>query len=149
MRQVGILGAVVAAALTVSSLGQGMVSATAQGADVEATVTYTGKGKVDDTHEIWVFLFDTPDIDANSRPIAVQSITKSGGTATFTGISAKRVYMAVAYDEKGDYDGEGPPFGLPTAMYSKDRKTNEPITPRSNEKVTLTFDDSYRLQPPK
>ena len=57
--------------------------------------------------------------------------------------------MAVTYDDRGDYDGKGPPFGLPTAMYSKDRKTNDPMTPGPKGKVTLTFDDSFRFEPPK
>ena len=34
--------------------------------DIVVTVTYTGKGKVDDTHEILVFLFDQPTPTADS-----------------------------------------------------------------------------------
>ena len=149
MRRIKRLGAVIIATVTISMIQPMVVFSSSQGGDVAATVAYTGKGKVDDTHEIWVFLFDTPEIDASSEPIAVESITKSGGTATFKGITRDRVYMAVAYDEKGDYDGQGPPFALPTAMYSKDRKTNDPITPGPNGKVKLTFDDSFRLRPQK
>ena len=149
MRQVRVLVAVALAAVTISSVQPAMVFLSSQGGDVTATVTYSGKGKVDDTHEIWVFLFETPKIDASSQPIAVESITKSGGTATFKGIMPERVYMAVTYDEKGDYDGKGPPFGLPTRMYSKDGKTNDPITPGPKGHVKLTFDDSSRLEPPK
>ena len=149
MRQVKVLVAVAVATVTVSSVQPAMVFLSSQGGDFAATVTYTGKGKVDDTHEIWVFLFETPNIDASSQPIAVESITKSGGTATFKGITPERVYMAVTYDEKVDYNGKGPPFGLPKRMYSKDGKTNDPITPGPKGKVKLTFDDSSRLGPPK
>jgi hypothetical protein len=116
-------------------------------ADVQATVTYTGKGKVDDTHEIWVFLFDTPDIGQGSRPIAVQAIRKSGAPATFKAVTADPVYIAVAYDETGNYDGNmgPPPSGTPIAMYSKDGKTNTPVKPGPAAKIKLSFDDSRRM----
>ena len=37
---------------------------------VKVTVTYKGKGKVDTSHKLWVWLFDTPNIGAGSMPIA-------------------------------------------------------------------------------
>jgi hypothetical protein len=149
MRRGKHLLALIVATMSIATVQPAMVFSSPQSGDVAATVTYTGKGKVDETHEIWVFLFETPNIEASSQPIAVASITKSGGTATFKDITPERVYIAVTYDEKGDYDGKGPPFGLPTAMYSKDGKTNDPITPGPKGKVKLTFDDSSRLGPPK
>ena len=39
--------------------------------DVTVTVTYNGKGKVDDTHEILVFLFDHPNPGQGSVPLAL------------------------------------------------------------------------------
>ena len=38
--------------------------------EVSVTVTYTGKGTVDDKHEILVFLFDHPTPTAGSMPLA-------------------------------------------------------------------------------
>ena len=59
--------------------------------DVSVTVTYTGKGVVDASHSILLFLFTDPNVNA-SQPIgAQQTITKNGSTATFKNVSAKQV----------------------------------------------------------
>ena len=44
---------------------------------VQATVTFTGRGTVDETRRIWVFLFDTPAPGPGDQPLAVQAITKA------------------------------------------------------------------------
>ena len=79
-------------------------------ADLTVTVTYTGKGKVDAKHDILVFLFATPNINAGSVPMTVQSVPMSGGTATFKGLVQDPVYVVMVYNEKADYTGtDGPP----------------------------------------
>ena len=115
--------------------------------DVNVTVTYKGKGPVDDTHEIWVFLFDTPTVDAQSQPVMTATVKKSGGTATFKNVTQDTVYVRMAYDEKGTYDGltGPPPPGTPIGMYSIDGKTAAPIKPGRAAKVKVTFDDSRRM----
>jgi hypothetical protein len=103
---------------------------------------------VDDTHEIFVWLFDTPNIDAKSKPIAAGVLKKNGGAVTFADLAVTPVYVAVAYDEKGDYDGtQGPPPpGTPVAVYSTDGKgTPAPIDVKGTAQVTMTFDDSQRM----
>ena len=50
---------------------------------VKVTVNYKGKGTVDGTHRLWVWLFASPDIGPGSMPIAQGSIEKNGGVATF------------------------------------------------------------------
>lgn len=113
--------------------------------EVAVTVTYTGKAPVDDTHEIWVFLFDSPKVGAGTLPVAVQTLKKSGGTATFKNITVDPVYVAVAFDEKGDYDGNAapPPPGTPIGLYVKD---GQPIgvKPGATATVKLSFDESRR-----
>jgi hypothetical protein len=115
--------------------------------DVTVTVTYTGKGKVDDTHEIWVFLFDTPNVGRESQPLATQAVKKSGGTATFKNISQDPVYVLFAFDETGNYDGTAgpPPPGTPIGMYSTDGKAPAPVKPGTGAKVKATFDDTRRM----
>ena len=77
---------------------------------MSVTVTYTGKGAVDDKHEIFVFLFDHPTPTADSEPIASQTTTKSGGTVAFKGVTQDPVYVVFVYDEAANYDGQsGPP----------------------------------------
>ena len=134
----------------VVGLGVGRAQETAsekpQGArEVSVTVTYTGKGKVDDSHELWVYLFDHPEIGAADRePLAIQPIRKSGGTTTFKNVTADPVYVGVAYDEQGDFDAMGePPVGTPIAIYAKEGKTT-PVKPGPEAKVKITFDEKVR-----
>ncbi|MGH9311960.1 MAG: hypothetical protein ACRD1S_02055 [Vicinamibacterales bacterium] len=124
----------------------GPVVALGAAGDVAVTVTYKGKGPVDETREVWVFLFDTPDLGPGARPVATQTVKKNGGTATFTGVTQSPVYVRIAYDEKGDYDGFSgpPPPGTPLGQYSTDGKTIAPVTPGPGAKIKVVFDDSVR-----
>jgi len=112
--------------------------------DIVVTVTYTGKGKVDDTHEILVFLFDHPTPVAASEPLAKQVTTKSGGTVTFKDVAQDPVYVTVVYDEAANYDGNSPPpVGAPISSYQKDGKPI-PVKPGPTAKIKVSFDDSRR-----
>ena len=117
------------------------------GGEVTITVSYTGKGVVDATNEILVFLFDHPNPTAQSNPLGMQAVTKNGGAVTFKGLTASPVYAAVVYDEKGTYDGRGgpPPVGTPFLIYGVTAKTQAtPIVPGPKGKVTIRFDGSNR-----
>lgn len=113
--------------------------------DVTVTVTYTGKGTVDDTHEILVFLFDHPDPVAGSEPLAMLPTTKSGGTVTFKDVATSPVYITLVYDEAANYDGRSgpPPAGAPIGAYQKDGKAI-PVTPGPAANIKVSFDDSRR-----
>jgi type 1 fimbria pilin len=113
--------------------------------DVSVTVTYTGKGSVDDTHEILVFLFEHPTPTAGSEPLAMQVTTKSGGTVTFKDVAQDPVYITLVYDEAANYDGQSgpPPAGAPIGAYLKDGKPI-PVTPGPAAKIKVSFDDSVR-----
>jgi hypothetical protein len=116
---------------------------------VSVAVTYAGKGAVDATREIWVFLFDTPAIGQGVRPLSVTTIKKSGETATFRNVTQDPVYVAVAYDDKGAYDGNlaPPPPGMPIAYYIVDGKpTASPIKTTGGATIKLTFSDRTRMQ---
>jgi hypothetical protein len=116
----------------------------AQGGDVTVTVTYTGKGAVSDKNEILVFLFDHPTPGPGSIPLAVQAVTKSGGTATFTGVTQDPVYISFVYDEQANYAGDAPPPpGAPIGSYAKDGKPIA-VKPGPSAKVKASFDDSVR-----
>lgn len=112
---------------------------------MSVTVAYTGKAQVDDTHEIWVFLFPNSTI-SDSQPLAVQAVKKSGGVATFKNVTQDPVYIAVAFDEKGDYDGNTapPPPGTPIGMHGKDGVMIA-VKPGPTGKVKLSFDDVRRM----
>lgn len=119
----------------------------AKAADIAVTVTYKGAGTVDRDHEIWVFLFESPDFGrGGATPLTVMALRKNGDTATFKGVQANPVYVAVAFDEGGSYDGIGgpPPPGSPIGMYrTKESTTASPVKP--GDSVKLTFDDTTRM----
>jgi hypothetical protein len=129
------------ATITAAATGSLVVAA----GDLAVTVSYSGKGKVDDTHEILVFLFDHPNPTAESIPLAMQQVYKSGATATFSNVSADTVYVVMVYDEQANYDGRSgpPPHGAPIATYGKGGKPIA-VKPGPNAKVTASFDDSRR-----
>lgn len=120
--------------------------ALATAGDVTVTATYTGKGVVDATTDILVFLFDHPNPTAESQPLGMQRVTKNGGAVTFKGIAASPVFVAVVYDETGAYEGQGaPPPGTPYLIYGVTAKTQaRPIVPGPKGKVTVRFDGSNR-----
>jgi hypothetical protein len=114
--------------------------------NLKVTVTYTGAGTVDGTHEIYLWLFDTPNITADTPPLASDVLTVSGGTATFSGLP-KEVYIAAAFDEKGDWDGTSgpPPPGTPLTIYGGMGAAKAVATGGADAAVTVTFDATTRM----
>lgn len=116
---------------------------------VSVTVKYTGKGMVDANHKLWVWLFTTPDIGPGAIPIAELSIEKNGGVATFPNVSAKEVFIAIAYDEQGGFVGNAPPPpGSPITLYGTKSPQDKPapVVPGPKAKVSVTFADAQRMQ---
>jgi hypothetical protein len=135
---------VAAAMLVAVALGPAVPTGVAQGTDLSVTVSYTGKGPVDDKNDILVFLFREATPTPTSQPISVQYITKNGGTAVFKGVTGQ-VYVVSVYDEKANYDGQSgpPPTGHPIGGYAKDGKPVQ-VDPAKTPKITFKFDDSRR-----
>ena len=136
----------ISALLVGVALGPAVAPLTAQGADLSVTVSYTGKGPVNDKNDVLVFLFREPKPTATSEPIGVQYITKNGGTAVFKGVTGL-VYVVTVYDEKANYDGQSgpPPAGSPIGGYSKDG-TPIQVDPAKTPKISFKFDDLRRWQ---
>ena len=112
---------------------------------VKVTVNYKGSGKVDSSHRVWVWLFETPNIGPGSMPIAELSVEKNGDVATFDA-DGNQVWVAVAYDVNGVMTGNAPPAsGSPIGIYSSSTGAPEGVTPGAKGAVTLTFDDSQRM----
>ncbi len=158
-RRLFALGTLAIYALTASLAAQGGATAGSQKPappppppatnDVTVTISYTGKGPVDPKHPIILFLFTEPNPAGGSQPIAPpQTATKNGQTVTFKNVSAKQVYIAAVYSEKGDYTGVGgpPPTGTPIGMYRKDAKSPPiAVTPGPKTAVKMTFNDAQRF----
>jgi hypothetical protein len=135
----------VATAIAAGTIGD-VRAAEPQGSPVKITVKYTGKGDVDKSHRIWIWLFDTPNIGPGSMPLAELSIEKNGDTATFEGVSGEKVWVAAAYDLSGSMVGQGPPpSGTPVGMFSSAAGAPEPVIVGGKTPVTLTFDDSFKM----
>ena len=80
-------------------------------------------------------------------PVAVGTIETNGGTFTFSGLPPV-VYIAVVYDDTGNYEREGPPpAGTPLSLHGMAAGgLPEGVKPGKGAKVTVTFDDSNRMQ---
>ena len=112
---------------------------------VKVTVNYKGKGTVNATHRVWVWLFTSPDIGPGSMPIAEVSIDANGTLATFDGIDAERVWIAAAFDENGVMSGNAPPpSGSPVGLLVGTDGAPKSVVPGESA-VVMTFDDSFRM----
>ena len=142
----------VAPHLSTSPAAAGARSASGAGAlakaagTVKVTLNYQGKGTVDGSHRVWVWLFTSPDLGPGSMPIAELSVDRNGGEATFEGVSAERVWIAAAFDEQGVMSGNAPPpSGVPVGIYMGSDGVPKSVVPGDAAAAVLTFDDSTRM----
>ena len=113
---------------------------------VKVTIHYTGKGKVDASHKLWVWVFDSPNIGAGSMPMGQASLDKNDSEAVFDGITVGKAYIAVAFDETGAMMGDAPPpSGTPIGVLMGSDGAPSAVTPDGTAPVVLTFDDSLRM----
>ena len=113
---------------------------------VKVTVTYKGKGNVDASHKLWVWLFDSPNIGAGSMPIGQVSLDKNGADAVFDNIAGDTVYVAAAFDESGSMMGDAPPpTGSPIGILSGANGAPAGVTPGAKTTAVLNFDDTMRM----
>jgi hypothetical protein len=140
-----LAGLLLAGSVSVGTAGQ---AAPAEDAgNLKVTVDYKGPGTVDKTHQLFVWIFDTPDISESSTPVATDVVTANGGSASFTGLP-KTVYLAAAFNEKGEaYDqSQGPPPpGTPITIYGGVGTATGVPTGGADAAVTVDFDDSMRM----
>lgn len=110
------------------------------------TVRYTGQGSVDDGHRLWIWLFDTPDIGPNSMPIHEAFVSTNGGSTTIEGVGPDRVWIAVAFDQRGGSTGNAPPAsGSPVGIHAGADGRPTPVDTASKVTTLVTFDDSVRM----
>ena len=113
---------------------------------MKVTIHYKGKGKVDTSHKLWVWVFDSPNIGAGSMPIGQVSLDKNDAEAVFDGITVGQAYIAVAFDETGAMMGDAPPpTGTPIGVLMGSDGAPSAVTPDGTAPVALTFDDSLRM----
>ncbi len=124
-----------------------------QAKSLKVKVAYKGPGEVDQTHGIYLFLFDSPDFvqsPGSVMPIAFQSTRANDQSVTFARLASSTVYLVAAFDEKGNYDisAGAPPSGTPVAAYRPgDSQVPTPISLEEGKEVEIKFefDDSNRM----
>ena len=138
-----------AAALVLTIVAVPYVVAQSKVPVINVTVQYTGKARVTDKTPIWVYLFNTPNANAQTPPLAVKRLAKNGGAVQFEYAGTAPAYVFVSLDLKGGYDPTtGPPeAGSPIGNYSTDAKTAAAVkvTPVTN--IKITFNDSVVFKP--
>ena len=140
------LATLLAAAPRPAGLAAAPVDADVTAGTVKVTINYTGKGSVNSSHRVWVWLFSSPDIGPGSMPVAEMSIDTNGGVAVFDGVTAERVWIAAAFDEQGTMSGNAPPPpGSPVGLYVGSDGAPRGVTPGDTADAALTFDDSQRM----
>lgn len=131
--------------LALSFLLVGLLASSVHARSFDVTVEYTGKGKVDANHKLYVLLYNTKNI-AMAAPIGFQWTDKNGGKISFSDVQAPRVYLLAMYDRRGGYSASGPaPYDSPIGIY-KDAD-DKPIAVYTGEgnPVRVVFDDSMHL----
>jgi hypothetical protein len=140
---------VLAAAVVVLLAGvtpPGVTAHASSAGAVKVTIHYTGKGKVDASHKLWVFLFDTPNIGPGSIPIDQVALDKNDIDAVFEGVAPEKVYVAAAFDETGAMIGDAPPpTGTPIGILAGADRAPSGVPSGAKDAVVLTFDDSQRM----
>lgn len=142
--------AVLAAVLCLSQTSAWCQDQAAAGRTLKVTIKYTGAGTVDDAHQIYLFIFDTPDIQTGPMPIGMSSTAKNESVVAIENLSASPVYVAAVFDSSGTYDGVSgpPPSGSPAAMYMVEQPgvaTPIKIEPGQAAEIEFVFDDSFKM----
>jgi hypothetical protein len=117
------------------------------GRTIQVDVVYSGSGKVDASHKIYVALWDSANFDGGP-PVDVQSLEAKTGTVAFKNVQTVPAYVSAAYDPSGKWDAQSPPpSGSSLGMHSTKPPTPDPIdvAPGKTVKVKLTFDDSNKV----
>ena len=117
------------------------------GRTIQVDVTYTGVGKVDASHKIYVALWDSADLNSGP-PVATKPLDSKTGTVTFTDVQTVPAYISTAFDPTGSWSADSPPpSGTSLGMYSAHPPTPDPIevAPGKAAKVRVAFDDTQKV----
>ena len=137
---------IAAAAMHLTAATAANAGARVSAGTVKVTINYKGKGTVDASHRVFVWLFNTPDIGPGAMPVAELTVDKNGDTTIFEGVVDARVWIAVAYDEAGVMTGSAPPpSGTPVGIYVGNDGVPRAVVPGESTAAVLTFDGSIRM----
>ena len=118
---------------------------------LDVAVTYTGSGTVDESHKVFIAVWDTPDFvkgDTGGPPIAIQGVTGKSDTAHFDSLAKGTVYVSMVYDPTGKWDAASqPPSGSSLGLYSTEPGTPAAVKLEAGKttKISASFDDSQKM----
>ena len=124
----------------------------AQSSKLTVQVSYTGSGTVNESHKVYVVLWDTPDFVKTSsaiEPIAIKAVTSKSAAAQFDDVQKNPVYVSMAYDPAGKWEATSPPpAGASLGLYAKEPGTPAAVQlqPGKTTKISATFDDSFKMK---
>jgi hypothetical protein len=139
MKRLSILFGVLLVGASIASAQQGLT--------LQVQIHYTGSGKVDATHKIYVALWDSADLNSGP-PAEVKSVTSKHGMVAFSDVKKVPAYVSAAYDPSGHWDASGPPpTGASLGVYGKAPPKPDPIAITHGQiaKVALSFDDTAKV----
>jgi hypothetical protein len=149
MRWRQLVQACLAVAVMVGAASMAQAQDAADAGKLKVTIDYKGAGAVDAEHRVWIWVFDTPNISAESMPLATGVIKENKTSYKFVGLP-KQVYLAAAFDNVGGYDGATapPPSGTPITVHGSmgpGQAATAIATGGEDASVTVTFDDSVKM----
>ena len=114
------------------------------------TVDYQGPGTVSQDHQLSVFVFDDPNMSADSLPIWTGQLADNQKTLSAGSFDASTIWVAVTIDETGGYDpfAGPPPSGSPFALYSTDptgMPTGVALHDDQETEIAIAFDGTLRM----
>lgn len=127
------------------------VQSQSESSKLDVQVSYTGSGTVDESHKVYVVLWDTPEFtkgDSAGPPIGVKGVASKSDTVHFDDVSKSPVYVSMVYDPSGKWDAASPPpSGSSLGLYATEPGTPTPVKldPGKITKVSASFDDSQKM----
>lgn len=121
-------------------------------AKLEVQVSYTGSGTVDDSHKVYVVLWDNPNFiteEAGAPPIGLKGVSSKSATVQFDDVQANPVYVSMVYDPSGKWDAASPPpSGSSLGFYATEPEKPAPVKLDAGKtvKIPATFDDSFKMK---
>jgi hypothetical protein len=128
-------------------------AAQGKGASLIVRVSYAGSGTINDSHKIYVALWDSPDFvkdhSGSMEPMVVKPISSKSGSVRFDDVQKNPVYVSMAYDPTGAWQADSPPpAGTSLGLYAKQPGVPAPVELKPGKATTIsaTFDDSFKNQ---
>jgi hypothetical protein len=118
---------------------------------LEVQVSYTGSGTVDESHKVYVVLWDNPNFiteEAGAPPIELKAVASKSAAVQFSDIPASPVYVSMVYDPTGKWDATSPPpSGSSLGFYAIEpgKPAPIPMEPGKTAKISASFDDSFKM----